>query len=70
MSLIDYLNDNYERLTKEAKLDIFRQVALAVDYCHSQRVMHRDIKMENILVNVDEAGEVTEVKLADFGFAC
>ena len=70
MSLIDYLNDNYEKLSKEAKLDIFRQVALAVDYCHSRGVMHRDIKMENILVNVDEAGQVTEVKLADFGFAC
>lgn len=70
MTLIDYLNENYDKLTKEAKLAIFRQVAQAVDYCHSQGIMHRDIKMENILVNVDEFGQVSDLKLADFGFAC
>ena len=69
MSLIDYLNDNYEKLSKEAKLDIFRQVALAVDYCHSRGVMHRDIKMENFLIDFNEnTGHVT-VELTDFGLA-
>lgn len=70
MSLMDYLNDNFNDLTKENKLAIFRQVAQAVDYCHGQGIMHRDIKMENILVNVDQNGQVTDLKLADFGFAC
>lgn len=70
MSLMDYLNFNFDKLTKENKLDIFRQVAHAVDYCHGQGIMHRDIKMENILVNVDQFGLVTDLKLADFGFAC
>ena len=70
MSLMDYLNENYDKLTKEDKLAIFKQIAQAVDYCHSQGIMHRDIKMENILVNVDQCGQVSDLKLADFGFAC
>lgn len=70
MNLMDYLNQSYDKLSKEDKLAIFRQIAQAVDYCHSQGIMHRDIKMENILVNVDEQGQVTDLKLADFGFAC
>ena len=70
MSLMDYLNENYDNLTKEVKLDIFRRIAHAVDYCHGLGIMHRDIKMENILVNVDQCGQVTDLKLADFGFAC
>lgn len=70
MSLMDYLNEYFDSLTKEAKLHIFRLVAEAVDYCHSKGIMHRDIKLENILVNVDENGQVSDLKLADFGFAC
>ena len=56
MSLMDYLNENFDTLTKENKLNIFSMIAQAVDYCHGQGVMHRDIKMENILVNVDQCG--------------
>ena len=70
MSLMDYLNKHFDSLTKEPKLHIFRKVAEAVDYCHSQGIMHRDIKLENILVNTNENGQITELKLADFGFAC
>ena len=32
--------------------------------------MHRDIKMQNILVEFNVDKEITSVKLADFGFAC
>jgi len=46
---------------KEAK-HIFLQILEAILYCHSQGVIHRDIKLENILM--DAAGHVT---LIDFG---
>ena len=42
----------------------FAQVALALDYIHSKRVLHRDIKPDNILM--DEKGWV---KLSDFGIS-
>lgn len=60
---------------------IAAQVSNALAFCHSQRVAHRDIKLENVLVasiNVDlvpdQAGawltcELYDVKLCDFGLA-
>ena len=41
-----------------------RQLLLALDYCHTNHVMHRDLKGKNVLV--DQHGNV---KLADFGSA-
>jgi len=46
---------------KDAKA-IFKQILEAVLYCHSKGVIHRDIKLENILM--DATGHVT---LIDFG---
>lgn len=48
---------------KEAQL-IFGQLVSAVAYCHSYNIVHRDIKLENILLD-----DNLNVKLIDFGFA-
>ena len=34
-----------------------------------QGIIHHDLKLENILLNLDENDEIKEVKLADFGFS-
>ena len=70
MSLMDYLNEQYDCLTRENKLAIFKEIAKAVQQCHQHGIMHRDIKQENVLVTVDDQMNVTSVKLGDFGFAC
>jgi serine/threonine protein kinase len=41
---------------------IFRQLVQAVEHCHKSGIFHRDIKLDNILIDVN----THEVKLLDF----
>mmetsp|Transcript_4814 Transcript_4814/g.6364 ORF Transcript_4814/g.6364 Transcript_4814/m.6364 type:complete len:108 (+) Transcript_4814:527-850(+) len=48
---------------------------LAVNYVHEEGLIHRDIKMENVMVDLQpSSGETASAdivcKLSDFGFAC
>jgi len=38
------------------------QILRGLSYCHKRRVLHRDLKPQNLLVN-----QIGELKLADFG---
>ncbi len=56
-----------KRLSLSEALDIFSQLASALDAAHQQGIVHRDIKPSNIMVN--EEGGKYSVKLVDFGIA-
>jgi len=60
-----YLKALPGRLPQDALRHLFWQICSAVEYCHSQRLIHRDLKPQNILVNV----QTGRVKLADFGLS-
>lgn len=68
---LEYMDtDLHSMVVKHNRLDecttrkIFRQIVHAIDYCHLHRVAHRDLKLENILLNKDLV-----VKLTDFGLS-
>lgn len=46
---------------------LFGELARAVQYIHCKDIVHRDLKLDNVLVSEHEEG--LTVKLADFGFA-
>jgi serine/threonine protein kinase len=58
------------RIEEEYVRPLFFQMATAVWECHSRRVFHHDIKLENfVLVPSSQNPQNKEVKLIDFGFA-
>ncbi|KAI2648594.1 Serine/threonine-protein kinase pim-2 [Labeo rohita] len=50
-------------LDEETTRQIMRQAAHAANMCCLRRVLHRDVKLQNLLIN----RETSEVKLIDFG---
>jgi serine/threonine protein kinase len=56
-----------EVYTEREARDVCKALFSAVNFCHKKQIAHRDIKLENLLLQ--EADNDSSIKLADFGFA-
>lgn len=72
-SLTGYVADKWQHaqqtglfLSEDEARYYFRQFVTAVAYCHAHNVAHRDLKLDNTLLDGKRPGRV---KLCDFGFA-
>jgi len=61
--LLEYIK-NKNRLSEQEARCFFIQILNALEYTHDIGIIHRDIKLENILLN-----EKNEIILGDWGFA-
>ncbi|KAH8294479.1 hypothetical protein KR018_011751 [Drosophila ironensis] len=61
--IFDYIA-KYGRMSESAARFKFWQIISAVEYCHKKGIVHRDLKAENLLLDMN-----MNIKIADFGFS-
>ena len=59
--LVSYIKKR-SKLTETVSKFIFKQIILALQYIHNHNIVHRDIKLDNILIDLDN-----NIKICDFG---
>ena len=70
MIIMEYINGGnlFSFVKKRRKLSektakfLFRQIILGIKYIHEQNIVHRDIKLENLLIDLNN-----NIKICDFG---
>ena len=50
------------KLSEKISKFLFKQIILGINHIHSQNIVHRDIKLENILIDINNT-----IKICDFG---
>jgi serine/threonine protein kinase len=65
--MFDYLKERNFTISEERARQMSEQIACALYYLHSYGIMHRDLKLENIMMT--DTSETSIPKLVDFGLS-
>ena len=72
LEVLDHSQKNNWKLTNKDFATMTKQVVRALNYMHKENVIHRDLKLENVMVDIEpnENGKPELVlKVTDFGFS-
>ena len=76
-ALAKYKEKYGKPFSEEIVQHFMRQIISAFKYMHERKIIHRDVKLENILLHYDNEKDKenfdlmkAQVKIIDFGFAC
>ena len=71
-----YINTHYKPFKEEIVQFLMRQIVKAIHFLHTNKIIHRDLKLDNILVNFPTEQDKKNlnmmkatIKIIDFGFA-
>ncbi|CRH02401.1 serine/threonine protein kinase, putative [Plasmodium relictum] len=64
--LKNYILKNNGYLSEKEAHDLFLQIVKGVYYCHSKHIVHRDLKLENILLDENMTCKIADFGLSDF----
>ena len=74
--LENYQEENNKAFPEEIVQYLMKQIMNAIRYLHKNRILHRDLKLDNILINYDNENDRLKnnimkgkIKIIDFGFA-
>ena len=74
--LKDYIQKNGKAFSVEIVQYLMRQIIDALNYIHDKKIIHRDLKLDNIMVNFDSEIDKknlnmmkAKIKIIDFGFS-
>ena len=65
--LLKKMEDEDETFSEKEASIIFKQIVTAISYCHNQGIVHRDLKMENVLFVTNQKN--SKIKIIDFGLS-
>lgn len=58
-----------ETMREQDAAVLMKTVLKALIHCHSNNIVHRDIKLENIMFNSDDITDFSDIKIIDFGLS-
>jgi serine/threonine protein kinase len=69
MTVLENHPSKMQRFSEPHSRVIIEQILLALDFFQHKKIVHRDIKLDNVLISSVEDRSEYDIRIADFGLA-